>query len=63
METSVPVPTVNDVVPVTPDTIPERVTEPLFLPRTMPVLRIDAIFGLEDFQVTPLRLGTVLPSL
>lgn len=63
IDTSVPVPTVNVVLPVTPDNVPESVTEPLFFPRTIPVLRIEAIFGLEDFQITPLRLGTVLPSL
>jgi len=63
IDTSVPVPTVNVVLPLTPDKVAESVTDPLFFPRTMPALRIEAILGLEDFQVTPLRLGTVLPSL
>jgi hypothetical protein len=63
IDTSVPVPTANVVVPVTPDKVPESGTDPLFLPGTMPVLRMEAIFGFEDFHVTPLRFGAVLPSL
>jgi hypothetical protein len=62
-ETNVPVPTVSVVVPVTPDAVAEMVTEPLFFPCTTPELRMDAIFGFEDFHVRPLRFVAVLPSL
>ena len=62
-ETSVPVPTVSVVVPVTPEADAEMVTVPPFLPWVSPEPRIEAIFGLEDFQETPLRFVAVLPSL
>jgi len=62
-ETSVPVPTVSVVVPVTPDAVAEMVAVPLFFPCTTPELRIEAIFGFEDFHDRPLRLVAVLPSL
>ena len=62
-ETNVPVPTVNVAVPVRPDAVAEIVTVPLFFPCAMPELRMEAILGLEDFQVRPLRLLEVLPSL
>ena len=62
-ETSVPVPTVSPVVPVTPEADAEMVTVPPFLPWVSPEPRIEAIFGLEDFHETPLRFVAVLPSL
>jgi hypothetical protein len=62
-ETSVPLPTVNVVLPVMPEADAEMVTEPLFLPWANPEPRIDAMFGLEDFHETPLKLVAVLPSL
>jgi hypothetical protein len=62
-ETSVPVPTVSVVVPVTPEADAEMVTVPPFLPWVSPEPRIEAIFGLEDFHETPLRFVAVLPSL
>jgi hypothetical protein len=63
IDTKVPLPTVNVVVPVMPDNDAEMVTDPLFFPRTMPVLRRDAILGFDDFHETPLRFVIVLPSL
>jgi len=62
-DTSVPVPTVRVVVPVTPEEDAEMVTDPPFFPSAIPELRIDARFGLEDFHVIPVRLVPVLPSL
>jgi len=62
-ETRVPLPTVKVVVPVTPDADAEIVTVPAFLPCAMPLNRIDAMFGLDDFQVSPLRFEATLPSL
>ena len=62
-DTSVPVPTVRVVVPVTPEEDAEMVTDPPFFPWAIPELRIDARFGLEDFHVIPVRLVPVLPSL
>ena len=62
-ETRVPVPTVRLVVPVTPEAEAEIVTVPDFLPCAIPVDRIKARFGFEDFHVTPARLLAVLPSL
>ena len=62
-ETNVPVPTVKVAVPVRPDAVAEIVTVPLFFPCARPELRIEAIFGLEDFQLNPLRFVAVLPSL
>jgi len=62
-ETNVPLPTVSVVVPVTPDAVAEMVAEPLFLPCAILELRIEAMFGFDDFQLSPLRLVDVLPSL
>jgi len=62
-ETSVPVPTVSVVLPVTPEPDAEMVTVPPFLPWASPEPRIEAIFGLEDLQETPLRFVATLPSL
>ena len=62
-DTRVPVPIVRVVVPVTPDEDAEMVTVPPFLPCAIPELRTEARFGLEDFQLTPVRLVPVLPSL
>ena len=44
-ETSVPVPTVSVVLPVTPDAVAEMVTDPPFLPCAIPEPRTEAIFG------------------
>ena len=54
IELRVPVPTVNVVVPFTPDALAVMVTEPFFLPRAIPDPRTCAIFGFDDFQVSPL---------
>lgn len=62
-ETNVPVPTVSVAVPVRPDAVAEIVTVPLFFPCARPELRMEAIFGFEDFQLNPLKLLAVLPSL
>jgi hypothetical protein len=62
-DTSVPLPTVIVVVPVIPEEIAEIVTEPLFLPCAIPELRIEAIFGFDDFQTSALRFVPLLPSL
>ena len=61
--TSVPVPTVKVVVPDTPKALAVIVTLPLFLPCAMPDPRTEAMFGCCDFQETPLRFVTTLPSL
>ena len=63
MDTSVPLPIVSVVVPVTPDELAEMVTVPVFLPLANPDWRIEAILGFEDFHVRPLRFVAVLPSL
>lgn len=62
-DTSVPVPTVSVVVPLTPDADAVMVTDPAFLPCTMPLPRIEATLGFDDFQETPARFVAVLPSL
>jgi hypothetical protein len=62
-ETSVPVPIVKVVVPVTPDAEAEMVTVPPFFPCAMPDERIDAILGFDDFHEIPLRFVATLPSL
>ena len=62
-ETRVPLPMVSVVVPVIPAEMAEMVTDPTFLPWTIPELRTEARFGLDDFQTTPLRFVPVLPSL
>lgn len=62
-ETSVPLPIVSVVVPVTPEEEAEIVTDPAFLPCATPVERIKARFGFEDFHETPARFVAVLPSL
>jgi hypothetical protein len=62
-ETSVPVPTVGVVLPVTPEADAEMVTVPPSLPWASPEPRIEARFGLEDFQEMPLRFVATLPSL
>ena len=60
---NVPVPTVRTVVPCTPEAEAVIVTDPPFFPWAMPVERIEARFGFDDFHVTPARLPPVLPSL
>jgi hypothetical protein len=60
---NVPVPTVSVVVPVTPEAEAEMVTEPLFFPCAIPEPRIEAMLGLDDFQLNPARLLPTLPSL
>lgn len=59
----VPVPTVKLVWPEIPALEAVIVTEPPFLPCAIPVPRTDAMFGLDDFQLTPARFPPVLPSL
>ena len=54
---------VSVVVPVTPDEEAEIVTVPAFFPCAIPVERIEARFGFDDFQVIPLRFEATLPSL
>lgn len=61
-DTSVPVPMVTVVEPVTPDEVAERVSVPAFLACRMPVLRILASCGFEECQETVGK-GEVLPSL
>ena len=53
IELRVPVPTVNVVVPFTPDALAVMVAEPFFLPRATPDTRTCAIFGFDDFQISP----------
>jgi hypothetical protein len=60
---SVPVPTVRVVLPDTPEADAVIVADPDFLPCAIPLERIDAILGFEDFQLTPARFPPVLPSL
>lgn len=62
-DTSVPVPTVRVVVPVTPDDDAEIVAVPPFLPCTIPVERIEATLGFDDLQEIPARLVATLASL
>ena len=62
-ETSVPVPTVKVVLPLTPEADAVIVAVPPFLPCARPDPRTEAIFGLEDFHETPLRFVATLPSL
>lgn len=62
-ETRVPLPIVSVVVPVIPDEEAEMVTDPVFFPFAIPVERIEAILGFDDFQVIPLRFDETLPSL
>jgi len=63
IETSVPVPTVRVVLPVTPDDDAEIVTVPPFLPWAIPLERMDATFGFDDFHEIPARFVATLPSL
>ena len=63
IETNVPVPIVRVVVPVMPEEEAEIVTIPPFFPWAIPVERIEARFGFEDFHETPLRFVATLPSL
>jgi len=62
-ETRVPLPIVSVVVPVIPDEEAEMVTDPVFFPLAIPLERIEAILGFDDFQVIPLRFDETLPSL
>jgi len=62
-ETSVPVPTVRLVLPVIPDEEAEITTVPLFFPCAIPVERIEARFGFDDFHEIPARFEATLPSL
>ena len=63
IETNVPVPIVRVVVPVMPEEEAEIVTVPPFFPWAIPVERIEARFGFEDFHETPLRFVATLSSL
>ena len=60
---NVPVPIVRVVVPCTPEAEAVIVTDPAFLPCAIPVERISARFGFDDFHETPARFPPVLPSL
>lgn len=60
---NVPVPMVRVVVPCTPEAEAVIVTDPAFFPCAIPVERIKARFGLDDFHETPARFPPVLPSL
>ena len=60
---SVPVPTVSVVVPDTPEAEAVIVTDPPFFPCAIPLDRTEAMFGFDDFQLTPARFPPVLPSL
>jgi hypothetical protein len=62
-DTSVPVPTVRLVLPVMPDAVAKIVTVPPFLPWAMPLERMEAILGFEDFHEMPARFVATLPSL
>jgi hypothetical protein len=62
-DTSVPVPTVKVVVPVTPEADADMVTTPPFLPCAIPDERIEVMLGFEDFHEIPLRFVATLPSL
>ena len=63
VDTSVPLPTTSVAVPVIPTSEALIVTVPTRFPRAIPVPRMDANCGLLDFQETPSRLFTTLPSL
>lgn len=63
IEFSVPLPTVNVVVPFTPPEEAVMVAVPLFLPNTRPPPRMDAIRGGDAVQTRPARLLPVLLSL
>ena len=60
---NVPVPIVSVVVPFKPEAEAVIVTEPAFFPCAIPVPRIWARFGFDDFHETPARFPPVLPSL
>lgn len=63
VDTSVPLPTTNVAVPVIPASEALIVAVPTRFPRAIPVPRMDASCGLVDFQETPCKLFTTLPSL
>jgi hypothetical protein len=54
---------VRVVVPLTPSEEAVIVTVPAFLPCAIPVDRIEARFGFDDFHETPLRFVATLASL
>ena len=58
-----PVPIVRVVLPVMPEEEAEIVTVPPFFPCAIPVERIEARLGFEDFHAIPLRFVATLPSL
>ena len=62
-EDRVPVPTVRVVVPLTPEADAVIVTVPPFFPCAIPLERTEAMFGFDDFQLTPARFPPELPSL
>lgn len=62
-ETSVPLLTVRVVVPFSPEALAVMVALPVFFPKAVPELRMEATLGVEDFHDTPARLLPVLPSL
>ena len=62
MLTSVPLPTVSVVVPVSPNAFAEMVAVPAFFACTIPVERTFANCGFEDLHETLVRVA-VLPSL
>ena len=62
-EDRVPVPTVRVVVPLTPEADAVIVTLPPFFPCAIPLERTEAMFGFDDFQLTPARFPPELPSL
>jgi hypothetical protein len=63
VDTSVPLPTTSVAVPVIPTSVALIVAVPARFPRAIPVPRMDASCGLVDFQETPGKLFTTLPSL
>lgn len=63
IDTNVPVPIVRVVVPLTPEEDAVIVTVPPFLPCAIPVERIEARLGFDDFHEIPLRFVATLPSL
>ena len=63
IETNVPVPIVRVVLPVMPEEEAEIVTVPPFFPCAIPVERIEARLGFEDFHAIPLKFAATLPSL
>src|ERR1051326_5752290 len=62
-DTSVPVPTVRVVVPLTPEADAVIVAVPAFFPWTIPVERTEATLGFDDLHATPVRFVATLPSL